>query len=77
MDNCGTRKAKLMVIGYQLHTCSTTNYHITEVSNTALCQGKSVEWYVFDVSQLRTIINVYRAMMMTYTDCRHKNFLQV
>ena len=51
--NCGTRKARAA------GTCSTTNYHITEEQYSALCEGKSVEWYVFDVPLAEATINVW------------------
>lgn len=51
--NCGTRKARAA------GTCSTTNYHITEEQYSALCAGKSVEWYVFDVPLAEATINVW------------------
>lgn len=41
--NCGTRKAR------SRGTCSVTNFNITEVQYAAIRDGKSVEWYVFDV----------------------------
>jgi hypothetical protein len=41
--NCGTRKAR------KKGTCSVTNYHITESQYAAIMQGKTVEWYVYDV----------------------------
>lgn len=41
--NCGTRKAR------DKGTCSVTNYHITEAQYTAIRDGKTVEWYVYDV----------------------------
>ena len=51
--NCGTRKARAA------GTCSTTNYHITEEQYSALSEGKSVEWYVFDVPLAEATINVW------------------
>ena len=50
--NCGTRKARAK------GTCSVTNFDITEYQFTALRQGKTVEWYVFDVPLAETTINL-------------------
>jgi hypothetical protein len=41
--NCGTRKARAK------GTCSVTNFNITEAQYAAIRDGKTVEWYVFDV----------------------------
>lgn len=51
--NCGTRKARAK------GTCSVTNFNITEVQYTALRDGKTVEWYVFDVPIIETKIDVF------------------
>ena len=50
--NCGTRKARAK------GTCSVTNFDITEYQFTALRQGKTVEWYVFDVPLAETTVNL-------------------
>ena len=50
--NCGTRKARAK------GTCSVTNFDITEYQFTALVQGKTVEWYVFDVPLAETTVNL-------------------
>jgi len=51
--NCGTRKARTK------GTCSVTNFNITETQYVAIRDGKSVEWYVFDVPLAETTINVW------------------
>lgn len=51
--NCGTRKARAK------GTCSVTNFNITEAQYAAICDGKSVEWYVFDVPLAEATINVW------------------
>lgn len=51
--NCGTRKAR------NKGTCSVTNFNITEAQYTAICDGKTVEWYVFEVPLSETTINVW------------------
>ena len=57
--NCGTRKAR------KRGTCSVTNYNITESQYAAILDGKSVEWYAFDVPPAEVIINVW-GEEMTY-----------
>lgn len=57
--NCGTRKARAK------GTCSVTNFNITEAQYAAICDGKSVEWYVFDVPLAEATINVW-GEEMTY-----------
>lgn len=57
--NCGTRKARAK------GTCSVTNYNITETQYTAICDGKKVEWYAFDVPIAEATINVW-GEKMTY-----------
>lgn len=51
--NCGTRKARTK------GTCSVTNFNITEAQYAAIRDGKSVEWYVFDVPPAEATINVW------------------
>lgn len=51
--NCGTRKAR------NKGTCSVTNFNITEAQYAAILDGKSVEWYVFDVPLAEATINVW------------------
>lgn len=51
--NCGTRKARAK------GTCSVTNFNITEAQYTAIIDGKSVEWYIFDVPPAEATINVW------------------
>jgi hypothetical protein len=51
--NCGTRKARAK------GTCSVTNFNITEAQYAAICDGKTVEWYVFDVPLAEATINVW------------------
>lgn len=51
--NCGTRKAR------SKGTCSVTNFNITESQYAAIRDGKSVEWYVFDVPLAESTINVW------------------
>ena len=58
--NCGTRKARAK------GTCSVTNFDITEYQFTALCQGKTVEWYVFDVPLAEATINLPWGEEITY-----------
>jgi hypothetical protein len=58
--NCGTRKAR------NKGTCSVTNFNITETQYVAIRDGKSVEWYVFDVPLAETTINVW-GEEMTYS----------
>ena len=50
--NCGTRKARAK------GTCSVTNFDITEYQYTAIREGKTVEWYVFNVPLAETTINL-------------------
>ena len=50
--NCGTRKARAK------GTCSVTNFDITEYQYTAIREGKTVEWYAFDVPLAETTINL-------------------
>ena len=50
--NCGTRKARAK------GTCSVTNFDITEYQYTAIREGKTVEWYAFDVPEAETTINL-------------------
>ena len=57
--NCGTRKAR------NKGTCSVTNYNVTEAQYAAICDGKKVEWYVFDVPLAEATINVW-GEEMTY-----------
>ena len=57
--NCGTRKARTK------GTCSVTNFNITEAQYAAICDGKTVEWYVFDVPLAEATINVW-GEEMTY-----------
>ena len=58
--NCGTRKARAK------GTCSVTNFDITEYQFTALVQGKTVEWYVFDVPLAEATINLPWGEEITY-----------
>ena len=58
--NCGTRKARAK------GTCSVTNFDITEYQFTALRQGKTVEWYVFDVPLAEATINLPWGEEITY-----------
>jgi hypothetical protein len=58
--NCGTRKAR------NKGTCSVTNFNITETQYAAIRDGKSVEWYVFDVPLAETTIDVW-GEEMTYS----------
>jgi len=51
--NCGTRKARAK------GTCSVTNYNVTEAQYTAIRDGVSVDWYCFDIPQLRTELNIF------------------
>lgn len=51
--NCGTRKARAK------GTCSVTNFNITEAQYAAIRDGKTVEWYVFDVPLAEATINVW------------------
>lgn len=51
--NCGTRKARAK------GTCSVTNFNITEAQYAAILDGKSVEWYVFDVPLAEATITVW------------------
>jgi hypothetical protein len=51
--NCGTRKARAK------GTCSVTNFNITEAQYASISDGKSVEWYVFDVPLAEATINVW------------------
>lgn len=51
--NCGTRKARAK------GTCSVTNFNITETQYAAICDGKCVEWHVFDVPLAESTINVW------------------
>ena len=51
--NCGTRKAR------KKGTCSVTNYNVTESQYAAILNGKTVEWYVFDVPFAEATINVW------------------
>ncbi len=51
--NCGTRKARAK------GTCSVTNFNITEAQYAAIRDGKTVEWYVFDVPFAGATINVW------------------
>lgn len=51
--NCGTRKARAK------GTCSLTNFKITEVQYTAIRDGKSVEWYVYDVPLAEAVLNIW------------------
>lgn len=51
--NCGTRKAR------NKGTCSVTNFNITEAQYAAILDGKTVEWYVFDVPLAEASINVW------------------
>jgi hypothetical protein len=51
--NCGTRKAR------NKGTCSVTNFNITEAQYASILDGKSVEWYVFDVPLAEATINVW------------------
>jgi hypothetical protein len=51
--NCGTRKARAK------GTCSVTNFNVTEAQYAAIRDGKSVEWYVFDVPSAEATINVW------------------
>jgi len=50
--NCGTRKAR------NKGTCSVTNFNITETQYTAIREGKTVEWYAFDVPLAEATINL-------------------
>ena len=58
--NCGTRKAR------KKGTCSVTNFDITEYQFTALLQGKTVEWYVFDVPLAEATVNLPWDKKITY-----------
>jgi hypothetical protein len=49
--NCGTRKARAK------GTCSVTNFNVTEAQYAAIRDGKSVEWYVFDVPLAEAIVS--------------------
>ena len=60
--NCGTRKARAK------GTCSVTNFDITEYQFTALVQGKTVEWYVFDVPLAETTVNLPWGDEISYND---------
>lgn len=51
--NCGTRKAR------NKGTCSVTNFNVTESQYAAICDGKKVEWYVYDVPLAEAVINVW------------------
>lgn len=51
--NCGTRKAR------KSGTCSVTNFNVTEVQYASLMNGKSVDWYVYEVPIAKTILNVW------------------
>jgi hypothetical protein len=57
--NCGTRKAR------KKGTCSVTNFNVTEAQYAAICNGKKVEWYVFEVPLAESTINVW-GEEMTY-----------
>jgi hypothetical protein len=52
--NCGTRKAR------SKGTCSVTNYHITEAQYAAICDGKQVEWYVYDVPAQEVEVRIWK-----------------
>ena len=56
--NCGTRKAR------NKGTCSVTNFNVTEAQYAAICDGKKVEWYVFDVPLAEATINVWGEEMI-------------
>ena len=56
--NCGTRKAR------NKGTCSVTNFNVTEAQYAAICDGKEVEWYVFDVPLAEATINVWGEEMV-------------
>ena len=58
--NCGTRKARAK------GTCSITNFNITEAQYAAIIDGKSVEWYIFDVPPAEATINVWGEEEVTY-----------
>ena len=58
--NCGTRKARAK------GTCSLTNYDITEYQYTAIREGKSVEWYVFDVPPAEATVDLPWGKQITY-----------
>ena len=58
--NCGTRKARAK------GTCSVTNFDITEYQFSALRQGKTVEWYVFDVPLAEATVNLPWGKKITY-----------
>jgi len=51
--NCGTRKARAK------GTCSVTNYNVTEAQYTAIRDGVNIDWYCFDVPQLKTQLNIF------------------
>lgn len=51
--NCGTRKARAK------GTCSLTNFNVTEAQYVAIRDGKSVEWYVYEVPLAEATINVW------------------
>ena len=59
--NCGTRKAR------NKGTCSVTNFNITEVQYAAICAGKKVEWYVFDVPPAEEVVTTPWAKPVSYT----------
>ena len=58
--NCGTRKARAK------GTCSVTNFDITETQFAALQDGKTVEWYVYDVPLAEATINLPWGDEITY-----------